>query len=492
MVAGSTHKYAQCGSNALAGIIMLVGLIQGLEALGNRKLKLPPGPSGLPLIGSLHLLGKLPHQSLTKLSQKYGPVIGLRLGSVYTVVVSSPETAKQILRTQDHIFASRPSTITAEVVVDDSDLIWAPLGERWETLRKACTTQLFSLKVLGRFKKNREETALRLVRNIIQESAGQTVVRMDRKLVDQMYSNLTQLLFSECYRGTNTGTHGVDNEARHLVDIIQEVMQIGPLALGDFIPVLRKLDLDGKETRLRAVGNKFRKFLRTVTRDRRGTLQGAGPESNQDFLDVLLSLQSHNQQGFSDARIRGVLIDLMTAGSETSANSVVWVIAELMRHPESLRKVQSELDMVVGSDRLVNESDIPQLKYLRAVVKETQRLHPVSPLLIARQSIAPATVGGYDIPSKTQVFVNAYAIMRDPSVWDDPLDFLPERFLTTCSHIDGSGHHYQFLPFGSGRRKCAASNLGLLLVEATVGLLMQTCDFFLPEGMSCEDVSMEE
>ncbi|KAL2633166.1 hypothetical protein R1flu_004645 [Riccia fluitans] len=477
----------------LVGIIMLVCGVPRSRTLRNWRLKLPPGPPGLPLIGNLHLLGKLPHQSLTRLSQRYGPVMALRLGSVNTVVVSSAETAKEVLRTQDHLFASRPLTITAEVAVDNSDLIWAPLGERWETLRKACTSQLFNPKVVDRYKKNRAETAMTMVKTIIEESAGQNGTILGRKLVDQMYSNLTQLLFSKRYHG-NAG-HASDNEAGQLVHMIQEIMAIGPLALGDFIPVLRKLDLDGKEAQLRAVGAKFKEFFQTVIDERRRQRLSVATESNLDFLDVLLSLQKHrphNHHGLSDSNIRGVLIDLISAGSETSANSLEWVLAELMRHPEILRKVQEELDLVVGKERLVDESDIPQLKYLRAVVKETQRLHPVSPLLIARESVSAARVGGYDIPSKTQVFINAYAIMRDPSVWENPLKFLPERFLTTCSHIDGSGHHHQFLPFGSGRRKCVASNMGLLLIEGTLALLMQTCDFSLPDGMTSEDVNMEE
>lgn len=182
--------------------------------------------------------------------------------------------------------------------------------------------------------------------------------------------------------------------------------------------------------------------------------------------------------------------DVIIASSSTSSATMLWTLAELMRHPDMLRRVQKELDAVVGKNRLAEESDLVNLEYLRAVIKETFRLHPVLPLLLPHQSDVDVQIGGYDIPAKTRVMVNTYAIGRDPQVWEDPLEFNPDRFLN--SPIDVKGQNFELLPFGAGRRMCVGYNLGLMTVENGLAQLLHTCDLNLPEGMSPKDVSMVE
>ncbi|KAK3406223.1 hypothetical protein EUGRSUZ_K02387, partial [Eucalyptus grandis] len=161
---------------------------------------------------------------------------------------------------------------------------------------------------------------------------------------------------------------------------------------------------------------------------------------------------------------------MFLAGAETSSSTVEWALTELLRDPNSMAKVQAELSRVVGSNRKVQETDIDQLSYLQAVVKETLRLHPPLPFLVPRKAMANTIFMGYDIPKNTQVFVNSWAIGRDPDVWEDPMAFKPERFIG--SKLDYKGQHYEFIPFGAGRRMCAGMPLAHRVLHLALSSLL--------------------
>ena len=166
-------------------------------------------------------------------------------------------------------------------------------------------------------------------------------------------------------------------------------------------------------------------------------------------------------------------------------------MSELLRNPGVLNKVIGELDAVVGHGRLVTEQDIPKLPYLEAVVKETFRLHPVSPLLAPRLAREDASTGTYDVPAGTLVFVNAWAIGRDPAVWGRAAaEFRPERFVG--SSLDVKGQDLRLLPFGAGRRMCPAHGLGLRMVQLVLANLVHGFKWRLPGGVPPEELSMEE
>lgn len=185
-----------------------------------------------------------------------------------------------------------------------------------------------------------------------------------------------------------------------------------------------------------------------------------------------------------------ILQDLLAASMDTAASAVEWVITELIKNPKTMKILQKELDQVVGLERLVEESDLEKLEYLNMVIKETFRLHPPAPLLIPHYAMEDITVGGYDIPKKSRVIVNAYAIGRDPSVWSDPEKFIPERFIG--SDIDIRGQHFQLIPFGSGRRGCPGVQLGLIQVQLIVAQLVHCFDLELPNNMKPEELDMGE
>ena len=191
------------------------------------------------------------------------------------------------------------------------------------------------------------------------------------------------------------------------------------------------------------------------------------------------------------------LQEIVGAGVETTSAAIDWGMCEVLSNERIARKLRDELNEVVGREGYVTESHIPRLPYLRAIVKETLRMHPTAPLLMPHLSLDVCQdVGGYLIPKGTRLFVNAWAIGRDPTAWkDDPDKFLPERFLSdACSSMDVKGHHFELLPFGSGRRMCPSVNLAVPLVEVTIANLVHAFDkweLVLPRGKTTLDMSDE-
>lgn len=162
----------------------------------------------------------------------------------------------------------------------------------------------------------------------------------------------------------------------------------------------------------------------------------------------------------------------MVGGTDTTSNTLEFVIAEMMNKPEVMKKAHQELDVVVGKDNVVEESHIYKLPYLTAVMKETMRLHPALPLMVPHCPSETSIVGGYTIPKGARIFINLWAIHRDPSTWENPLEFDPERFLSGTTTWDYNGNNFNYFPFGSGRRMCAgiamAERLGLFLLATLV------------------------
>jgi cytochrome P450 len=170
---------------------------------------------------------------------------------------------------------------------------------------------------------------------------------------------------------------------------------------------------------------------------------------------------------------------LLTAGTDTSALTTEWAMALLLTHPEAMQKLRAELDANVGTTRLVEESDITNLPYLQCVVKETLRLYPVAPIIPAHEAMDDCTVGGFAVRRGTMILVNAWAIHRDPKLWDAPEEFRPERFLDAGGDMVTA---VSMLPFGLGRRRCPGEGLAMRLVSLTVAALVQCFEWGVGEG----------
>jgi cytochrome P450 len=173
---------------------------------------------------------------------------------------------------------------------------------------------------------------------------------------------------------------------------------------------------------------------------------------------------------------------MVSGGSDTTMVTLTWALSALLNNRHALRKAQEEVDIHVGKERLVNEKDINKLSYLQAIVKEALRLYPPGPLSGPRESIEDCTIGGYHVPKGTRLVVNLWKIQTDPLVWSDPLEFKPERFLTTHENFDVKGQNFELIPFGAGRRACPGISFGLQMLHLTLASLIHAFDISTPSN----------
>ncbi|GAB4850034.1 hypothetical protein Ancab_029332 [Ancistrocladus abbreviatus] len=459
---------------AAAWLATLALLLLSTRLRRCRKLNLPPGPKPWPIIGNFNLIGPLPHRSVHQLSQKYGPVIMLRFGSHPVLVASSVETARLILKTHDVSFASRPKTAAGKYTTYNySDITWSPYGPYWRQARKMCLTELFSAKRLQSLEYIRIEETNSLLKGLF-NMMGKPILLKDH-LTNVSLNVISRMVLGKRYLDEEIEDSIVRPE--EFKKMLDELFLLnGVLNIGDWITYLGFLDLQGYVKRMKVLAKKFDRFLEHVLdeHNERRRRENEGWVA-KDMVDVLLELaddpnlevklQIHGVKAFTQ--------DLIAGGTESSAVTVEWAISELLRDPAVVTRVLEELDQVIGRERWVEEKDIPNLPYLRAIVKETMRLHPVAPFLVPRIAREDIQIVGYDIPEGTRVLVNTWTIQRDPTIYENPEEFRPERFIGKA--IDVKGHDFELLPFGSGRRMCPGYSLGLKVIE--LSLLIFCMDF---------------
>ncbi|KAJ7567654.1 hypothetical protein O6H91_01G000800 [Diphasiastrum complanatum] len=472
--------------SVLVGSLGLFIIILWIWRRQERRPNLPPGPRPLPLIGNLHQLGKIPHKSLYHLAKEFGPIMYFRLGSVAAVVATSGEVAREFLQTHDQNFSMRPETISGKILgYDQVSMVLSPMNR--PDLKKIVSVHLLNAKRIEESRHVRLEELSLLVKAIFEDYEHNRVVNV----LDKVCGTLTNIIF----RLVINRRLPFDDISRFEGLADQLMTYLGTFLVGDLIPCLGFFDFSGTKSKMRKLHQQVDEFLDQVIQKYRKEKEMHPMASSKDVLDILLSLSSHssetNQTMLNDKLIKAIMLDIFIAGPRTSTKAVHWAMAELLRHPKVARKVQQELDQVIGTDRMVNESDLPNLPYLHAVVKEVFRLHSPSPLLLPHESANDCKVCGYDVPKKTRVLINVWAVGRDPSVWDDPLEFDPERFIKN-SHIDVKGQNFELLPFGSGRRACPGITMGLISVQYTLATLLHAFDWALPAGQRPQDVDMRE
>ncbi|ONI20281.1 hypothetical protein PRUPE_2G006500 [Prunus persica] len=467
---------------ATIGLLAFVHILQAWWK--NKKKMLPPGPRGFPIFGSLHLLGKFPNKDLHRLAQKYGDIMYMRLGLMHTIVVSSPQAAELFLKTHDLVFASRPPHEGAEHISFGQSLVFSEYGAYWRDMRKMCTLELLSNHKINSFKSMRRD-AIALCVESIRATADNGRVAVD--LSDNV-SSLSEVISCRMVLGKMYRDEEFD--ARGIRSVIKEGIQLIVAAnLGDYIPFIAPFDLQGFTKQMKSVNKALDTFFEKVIDEH---IQSNEGERTKDFVDVMVAFMGSEQSEYRIERphIKAIIFDMLVGSIDTLSVTVEWALSELMRNPKAMKKVQKELEDVVGLGRMVEESDLGKLDYLSMVVKETMRLHPVGPLLIPHAATEDCTVNGYHIPKKSHVIINAWAIGRDPSAWIDAEEFIPERF--DGSDVDVRGNHFQLIPFGSGRRRCPGIQLALIVVQLMLAQLVHCFDWELPNDMLPEELDMTE
>nr|UVW45066.1 (+)-limonene 3-hydroxylase [Agastache rugosa] len=442
--------------------------------------KLPPSPPKVPVIGHLHLFWReLPQHALWRVAEKYGPVAHVQLGEVFTVVLSSAETAKEALQTLDPACADRFDSISSKIMwYDNKDIIFSPFNEHWRHMRKICVSELLSARNVRSFGFIRQDEMSRLILSL-QSSSG-SAVDMTEKICTMTCSIICRAAFGSVIK---------DYEV--LVDLVKQALSMASgFELPDLFPSSKLVNmLSWNKSRLWKMRRRVDAIVEAIVEEHR--LKQSGEFGGEDIIDVLLRMEkdSNVKIPITINAIKAFIFDTFSAGTETSSTTTLWVMAELMKNPAVMAKAQAEVRAALKGKSSVDVDDVQELKYLKSVVKETMRMHPPIPLL-PRQCREECEVNGYTIPKKARVVVNIWSMGRDPKYWDEPHTFRPERF----DHVskDFMGNDFELIPFGAGRRICPGLNFGLANVEVPMAQLLYHFDWKLPPGVNLADIDMDE
>ncbi|KAJ6811716.1 premnaspirodiene oxygenase-like [Iris pallida] len=463
------------------------------------RVVLPPGPWKFPIIGNMHhlIVGAAPiHHKLRDLAVKYGPVMHLKLGEVDHIVVSSPEAAREVTKTHDLNFASRPELTASKILLyDGTDIAFAPHGDYWRQLRKLCTLEVLSARRVRSFSHIREEETSDIVEQISLAAEYGTPVNLTAMLVS-LTNSVSCRAISSCR---------VDDAYRKkFVSALEDLLNLGSgFTVTDWFPSFGFIDvIVGVKRRLERSRLRFSEMMDEIIEEHRertakrrnNNSAGEDHESGvEDLIDVLLRIKDDDDQlevPLTVDNVKAVIFVMFGAGTETTSTTLTWAMAELVRKPEVMEKVQTEVRQILKGKAKIHEDDIGELQYLKLVIKETLRLHPPLPLLLPRVCGETCEMGGYTIPAGARVMINAWALGRDPRVWDDAEAFRPERF--DGSSVDFKGADHGYLPFGSGRRICPGITFGLATVELVLAKLLYHFNWELPGRMEPGDLDMTD
>ncbi|XP_071712996.1 labd-13Z-ene-9,15,16-triol synthase, chloroplastic-like [Rutidosis leptorrhynchoides] len=464
-------------------IVIVFTLLRYKLRLSSTSPPLPPGPRSLPIVGYLPFLkDDLPLQ-FTNMARIYGPIFKFFVGNKLHVVISAPELVKEVVRDNDDIFANRYLTVAASVVsYGGQDIAFSNNSSNWRKLRKIFVQELLSNKNLEACSSFPVDEVRKTIKNVYSKCGTKIDIR-----------NITFLTAANIIRRMvweNSLDEGADLGDELQVVCLKVAENLGKPNLSDFFPFLAWLDLQGVERALKREIMKLDRIFEKIIEDRiksnsKMLDDGFGDAKKKDFLHILLQLKDKNDAtSLNITQIKSLLSNIMIGGPDASATLIEWAMAEIIKNCKVMKKIQEELAEIVGVNNIVEESHLVKLQHLDATIKETLRLHSVSPLLIPRVPSQDCKVGGYTIPKGSIVFLNAWSIHRDPRYWDNPLEFNPNRFLVhegtnKCDYI---GNNLKFIPFGSGRRVCPGIPLADKMQMFILASILHSFDWNLPEG----------
>ncbi|CAN0841459.1 (S)-N-methylcoclaurine 3'-hydroxylase isozyme 1 (Fragment) [Linum grandiflorum] len=462
--------------NSLFSLTVILILLPILYVLFRKKAissPLPPGPYQWPIIGNILQLGSNPHLTLTHFAQTYGHLFSLKLGTQLVVVASSKAAAIEILRTNDRVLSGRYVPDMApnkSPELNDFSIGWVlECNEKWRQLRSLCKAELFSGKGLESKVLVREGKAKEMV-DFVRRNEGKEV-KVREVVTATVFNMLSCVLLSKDLVSLDGGGMSL------VLDRIAELATTPNVS--DLYPMLSRFDLQGLRKKVMELHKVCFRMSGAIIQERRREEEEFS--SRRDFLDILL------KNGSSDDQINVLLLELLSAGTDTSSSTIEWMMAELIQNPKCMKRLKQEISSAMDDqqqDAAIKESSVTNLPYLQACFKETLRLHPPGPFLLPHRAISSCKIMNYSIPKNSQILVNFWAIGRDPKNWKDPLRFSPERFLN--STLDFKGNDFEFIPFGSGRRICPGLTMATRHVSLIVASLIHRFDWSLPDGVELD------
>uniref|UniRef100_J3L388 Uncharacterized protein n=1 Tax=Oryza brachyantha TaxID=4533 RepID=J3L388_ORYBR len=363
-----------------ASLLVPTATVLYLAISRRRRSRLPPGPAGLPLVGSLPFIDPNLHTYFAGLAEKHGPILSIRLGSKVDIVVNSAQLAREVLRDQDSVFANRVMPDAGDAVAFGGvrNIVGNPVGPMWRLLRRVCVQEMMSPAGLAGVHSLRRRE-FRSTLRYLHSKSGEPV-----DIGEQMFLNTMNVITGTMWGGTigsESERAAVGSEFRGLVAEVTELL--GTPNVSDLFPALKPFDLQGIRRKMERLRSRFDVLFTKIIQQRMKSQQDGG-ETTTDFLECLLKMEKEGGDGktqFTMNNVKGFLLEMVVGGTDTTSNSVEWIMAELLHNPQAMDNVQQELDSVVGRDAVVEESHLPHLHYLRMVIKETLRLHPPAPLV---------------------------------------------------------------------------------------------------------------
>ncbi|KAG7546815.1 Cytochrome P450 superfamily [Arabidopsis suecica] len=442
------------------------------------KLKLPPSPWRLPVIGNLHQLGLNPHRSLHSLSLRYGPLMLLHFGRVPVLVVSCPDVTNDIMKTHDLKFSNRPKSKAINIFMDGGrDIIFGPYGEDWKSMKSLGVVHLLNNKMVRSFENLREEEIKVMTEKLEEASLSSSSVNLSKLIMTLTNDIICRVTLGRKY---NIEEGGID--IKNLVMTSSEYF--GKFFFGDFIPSLAWIDwISGIDDKMKDINNKLDVFLDSMVQEH----VDADHKEPSDFVDMLLLIQKDKTKRFQFDRSDLILIlkDMFFSGTATTASQLEWTMTELMRHPECMKKLQDEINSFSTHNLNVTEKEVEKMNYLHCVIKEGLRLHPSGPL-VSRLPSEDVQLKGYNISAGTHVILNVWALQRNPAIWGlDANEYRPERHFGT--NLDFNGTDSKFVPFGGGRRLCPGIGFSLAMSKLALANLVKRFNWRLEVGPAGDD-----
>nr|ABC69374.1 CYP82M1v3 [Nicotiana tabacum] len=477
---------------ALLGLLAFVflSIILWRRTLTSRKLA-PEIPGAWPIIGHLRQLSgtdkNIPFpRILGALADKYGPVFTLRIGMYPYLIVNNWEAAKDCLTTHDKDFAARPTSMAGESIgYKYARFTYANFGPYYNQVRKLALQHVLSSTKLEKMKHIRVSELETSIKELYSLTLGKN--NMQKVNISKWFEQLTLNIIVKTICGKRYSNIEEDEEAQRFRKAFKGIMfVVGQIVLYDAIPfpLFKYFDFQGHIQLMNKIYKDLDSILQGWLDDH--MMNKDVNNKDQDAIDAMLKVTQLNEfkaYGFSQATvIKSTVLSLILDGNDTTAVHLIWVMSLLLNNPHVMKQGQEEIDMKMGKERWIEDTDIKNLVYLQAIVKETLRLYPPVPFLLPHEAVQDCKVTGYHIPKGTRLYINAWKVHRDPEIWSEPEKFMPNRFLTSKANIDARGQNFEFIPFGSGRRSCPGIGFATLVTHLTFGRLLQGFDFSKPSN----------
>nr|XP_043637307.1 cytochrome P450 93A3-like [Erigeron canadensis] len=446
---------------------------------------IPPTPFALPIIGHLHLIFPIPHQAMHKLSLRYGPIYRLFLGSHTSFVVSTPELTKEFFKFHENAYLDRPiNSATYHMTYGNKDFVFAQYGPHWKFMKKIIMTELLNGGKVDLRRQVRKNEVTRFMKRVSQMAKDRKAMEMDLELTRVIYNVVIETILGKRFTE--------EAEAREMKDLVDDIAGLeGSFNISDYIWFLKNVDLQGFGKKVRDVHRRFDIFVEKILKEHEDARKlDSLTSEKKDLLHILLDTAEDKSQKIQLTRVNiKAFVFNMFVATDTTSLTTNWALSELINHPNIMEKAREEIDRVVGKNRLIQESDLPNLPYLQAIVSESWRLHPGA-ALIPRLATEDRIVAGYHIPANSTVFFNSWSLGRDPGAWENPLEFKPERFMHF--KMEPRGQDYSLLTFGAGKRMCPGYSLAFQLLHLLLGSMIQCFDWKAGKDGKLTRVNLEE